>query len=104
MNLITKQQLANIAKERWKEQYCRHGGWNVYGDDKEIIYNNLVNLADTPSPDDVDKAIGNSYWTSITCSECGEIVDSAVVLGTINYDSEYVYACKNCLTKALELF
>lgn len=103
MNLITKRQLANMAKERWKKQYCNQDVW-YYGETKKLIYEKLEVLGDTPSPEDVNKAIGNGSWTRITCSDCDESVDSAVVLGNVDYDSEYVYACKDCLTKALELF
>jgi len=103
MRLITKQDLANIAKDRWKDQYCRNGSWSIYGSDKEVKYNNLVALGDDPSPDDVNKVIGNNSWTNITCSGCKESVDSVVELGEVGYDTEYVYTCKDCLTKALEL-
>lgn len=104
MRLITKQHLANIAKYRWKAQYYQNGEWYTYGGDKEVKYNALVALGDKPLPDDVNDVIGNSGWTKITCSECGESVVSAVELGEMGYDTEYVYACKDCLTKALELF
>lgn len=104
MRLITKQNLANIAKDRWKAQYYKNGEWYTYcGDDREITYNNLVALGDNPSPDDVNEVIGNNSWTNITCSECKESVDSVVELGEVGYDTEYVYVCKDCLTKALEL-
>jgi hypothetical protein len=104
MRLITKQHLANITKDRWKAQYYKNGEWYAYGGDKEVKYNNLVALGDKPSPDDVNEVIGNNSWTNITCSECGESVNSAVELGEVGYDTEYVYACKDCLTKALGLF
>lgn len=104
MRLITKQYLANIVKDRWKAQYYTKGERYAYGGDKEVKYNALVALGDKPSPDDVNDVIGNSGWTRITCSECGESVASAVELGEMGYDTEYVYACKDCLTKALELF
>lgn len=103
MRLITKQHLANITKDRWKAQYCKKGEWHTYGGDKEVKYNALIALGDNPSPDDVNEVIGNSSWTNITCSECGESVGSAVELGEVGYDTEYVYVCKDCLTKALGL-
>lgn len=103
MILITKQHLANIAKDRWRAQYYESGGWYTYGD-KELKYNTLVALGDNPSPDDVNKVIGNNSWTNVICSECKESVDSVVELGEVGYDTEYVYACKDCLTKALGLF
>lgn len=102
MNVITNQQLANSAKECWKDQYCGQRVW--YNDDKRLTYEKLVELGDNPSPDDVNEVIGNNSWTLITCSECSESVDSVVILGVVDYDSEHVYACKDCLTKALELF
>ena len=104
MILITKQQLANIAKDRWRAQYYENGEWYTYrGDKREITYNNLVALGDNPPPEDVNEVIGNNSWTNITCSECKESVDSVVELGEVGYDTEYVYACKDCLIKALEL-
>lgn len=59
MRLITKQYLANIVKDRWKAQYYTKGEWYAYGGDKEVKYNALVALGDNPSPDDVNKVIGN---------------------------------------------
>lgn len=104
MRLITKQHLANIAKDRWRAQYYQNSEWYSYGSDKEVKYNNLVALGDNPSPNDVNEVIGNISWTNITCSECKESVDSVVELGEVGYDTEYGYACKDCLTKALGLF
>ena len=105
MILITKQDLAKTAKDRWKAQYYENGEWYTYrGDKREITYNNLVALGGNPSSDDVNKVIGNNSWTNITCSECKESVDAAVELGETGYDTEYVYACKECLTKSLGLF
>lgn len=103
MRLITKQHLANITKDRWKAQYCKNGEWHAYGCDKEVKYDTLVALGDKPLPEDVNEVIGNSSWTNITCSECKESVDSAVELGEVGYDTEYVYACEGCLTKALKV-
>ena len=102
MQLITKQELANEAKDHWKMQYFKDGEW--YDSNKEIIYNHLVMLGNNPAPNLVDQAIGNSSWTHLGCSECNTDVDEAVLFGVVDYDSEYCYLCKDCLAKALDLF
>ena len=103
MQLITKQELANEAKDRWKMQYFKNGEW--YDDsNKEMIYNHLVLLGHNPAPNLVDAAIGNSSWTRLSCSECHAKVDEVVLFGVVDYDSEYCYLCRDCLVKALDLF
>ena len=102
MQLITKQKIANEAKDHWKMQYFKDGEW--YDSNKEMIYNHLVMLGNNPAPNLVDQAIGNSSWTHLGCSECNTDVDEAVLFGVVDYDSEYCYLCKDCLAKALDLF
>ena len=102
MQLITKQEFANEAKDDWKMQYFENGKW--YDSNKEMIYNHLVLLGNNPAPSLVDQAIGNSSWTHLGCSECHTDVDEAVLFGVVDYDSEYCYLCKDCLAKALDLF
>ena len=102
MQLITKQEIANEAKDHWKMQYFKDGEW--YDSSKEMIYNHLVMLGDNPAPNLVDQAIGNSSLTHLGCSECHTEVDEAVLFGVGDYDSEYCYLCKDCLAKALDLF
>ena len=102
MQLITKQEIANEAKDHWKMQYFKDGVW--LDSNKEMIYNHLVMLGNNPAPNLVDQAIGNSSWTDLGCSECNTDVDEAVLFGVVDYDSEYCYLCKDCLAKALDLF
>lgn len=102
MQLITKQEVANEAKDHWKMQYFKDGKW--YDSNKELLYKQLQMLGDSPAPNLVDQVIGNSSWTHLGCSECNTDVDEAVLFGAVDYDSEYCYLCKDCLVKALELF
>ena len=102
MQLITKQEIANEAKDHWKMQYFKNGEW--YDSNKEMIYNHLVLLGNNPAPNLVDAAIGNSSWTHLGCSECHTDVDEVALFGVVDNDSEYCYLCKDCLAKALDLF
>ena len=102
MQLITKQEIANEAKDHWKMQYFKGGVW--YDSHKEMIYKQLTLIGDNPAPSLVDQAIGNSSWTSLGCSECNTEVNEAMLFGVVDYDSEYCYLCKDCLAKALDLF
>lgn len=105
MQLITKQEIANEAKDHWKMQYFKNGAWKQAAiGDTEVVYNNLVSLGDNPAPNLVDQAIGNSSWTSLGCSECHKEVTEVILFGVVDYDSEYCYLCKDCLAKALDLF
>lgn len=102
MQLITKQELANEAKDHWKMQYFKDGVW--FDSNKEMIYNHLVILGNNPAPNLVDQAIGNSCWTHLGCSECNTDIGEAMLFGVVDYDSEYCYLCKDCVAKALDLF
>ena len=86
--LITKQEIANEAKDRWKMQYFENGAWKLsISGDTEVVYNNLVSLGDNPAPNLVDAAIGNSSWTHLGCSECNTDVDEVVLFGVVEFDS-----------------
>ena len=105
MQVITKQEIANEAKDHWKIQYFKNGEW--YDSNKEMIYNHLVLLGNSPAPSLVNQVIGNSSWTHLGCSECHADVDEAVLFGVVGYegsDSEYCYLCRDCFAKALGLF
>ena len=46
MKILTVQELANTAKDRWKRQYFYNGYWE-HGNDKKTVYENLVALVRT---------------------------------------------------------
>ena len=102
MELETRQCLANTARERWERQYSRYGvtHWS------HSVTEKLRQLGKNPPPDEVDKAIGNSSWTtSRKCDECGEKSSMIVMLGEKpDYESNTARICRSCLEKALQLF
>ena len=99
MKVLTIQDLSTGAKERWKQQYFVNNVW-IYGDEKKVIYENLVSLGDNPEPEQVNEVIGNSSWTRLTCEECNKVVESVVVINASEYS---IYLCKKCLSKAVRL-
>lgn len=100
MKLITRHDLAKQAANRWSKQYPPDR-WP----DKQGILKKIINLGKSPSPDDVDKVIGNGSWTRITCTECrNENADSVIHLGEEpDYESMTVYICFDCLDKATSI-
>ena len=60
---------------------------------------------DTCTAEEVDTLIGNNTWTSKTCNECGNRAKDVIRLGEEpDYESQTAYLCKDCLTKAYNLF
>lgn len=94
MKLFTIQGQIDTVAERWREQYPNS---------KQEIYERLIALS-SPTRADVDAAIGNSSWLSLTCDECQEHVDALVELGEEpDWESATVHICLECLRKANEL-
>ena len=99
MKILTVQELANTAKDRWKRQYSYNGYWE-HANDKKTVYENLVALGENPTPEQINEVIGNNSWTRLECSECNKEVDTVVILSC--YDSDF-YICKKCLNKCSRL-
>jgi hypothetical protein len=110
--LITRQTQADTAAQRWLNQY----GYYINGKGKTDFANGpfdptkkyaaLVALGPNPSPDAVDRVIGNGSWTDTpTCSECGRAGLPAVVqVGEEpDYDSRTAWLCGDCLRRAIDL-
>ena len=97
MELVTRQTRARKAAERWKIQY-RSG-------ENDVRYNKLLSLGDNPNPDDVDRIIGNTSWTSVPqCNECWAHTDMVIMIGEeLDHDSYTAYVCKECLLRVLTL-
>lgn len=109
MRIITRQSLANQAAERWKSQYLYgETDWGVCQGNSEVIYNNLIKLGATPTPEDVNEVIGNISWTRVpSCEECdGQCTNEEdwviVVGGGFNCDSSPTYICGNCFDEILK--
>lgn len=105
MKLITRQTQANEAAKRWKIQYHSQIADRRLKDDRKDIYSKLLALGSTPNPDDVDKVIGNKFWTdTMECTECYSNSDIIIEVGQEpDYDSQTVYLCPRCLNKAVQL-
>lgn len=102
---ITSQILASEAAARWLGTYGENG--RGYGSDKVETLQALRKLGPSPSPADVDAAIGNKSWTGVpSCDGCGKEHPRAVVRvgGEPDYESSTAYLCKACVLKAADLF
>lgn len=92
--ILTRQQQANTAAERWRRQYG----------ERRDTYTALVALGPTPDPDAVDRAIGNTSWTELVCDRCEQNVERVDVVDATGGDGGTVYSCEACLRAALEAF
>ena len=98
MNIITKQQLIDMAAGRWYQQYYNSSYW-LNG--KQEIYNKLMALKE-PTAEMINTIIGNGSWTRLQCDNCKEEVDKAIIMDVTN--SEYTtYICGKCISEAHSL-
>ena len=101
MKLLTKQNLANLAAERWLKTYCPSGAW-LYGERKQLIHQKLLSLDGEPKAEDVDSVIGNKSWTDLTCHCCNKSVDAVV---SFKYCVDNVaYVCNHCSSEMVKIF
>lgn len=114
--LISRESLAAGAAERWREQYEDYWtserpslGVGLRG--RAVInsrdtYERLVALGPTPTPDDVDRVIGNSWTTPPKCDACcGRTMSPIVRVGDEpDYDSHTAHLCLDCATAAVAAF
>lgn len=112
MKLITRHQKAASAETNWYKTYSKSETlWNsvsywpsAEGRTKREIHEQLVDLGLYPSPEDVNKVVGNTGWTDICCDECNELVEEVVQLGQEpDYESSTTNICFPCLKKAVQL-
>lgn len=90
MEIITRQSKANKASFNYKA---------ILGS-KDGKYTELQSLGSNPDPDDVDRVIGNNYWTSLTCDECRSNVEVVIRVGEEpDYESNTAYICLPCISK-----
>lgn len=104
MRVVTRKALAAEAAEAWRVQY-EPDGWRILTIDSIPtrsldIYNALLSLGSHPTPEDVDRIIGNYGWTSIVCHECNHAVENAFVIEGSDWSC---HVCENCLTRALSI-
>ena len=99
MYLITRQNLADKAAQRWGEQYAVNPT-----SEQTTILARLNALPPGAPPDDIDQIIGNGSWTKLECDECGTIVDAIIQLGQEpDYESSTASVCFDCLKAAIKL-
>jgi hypothetical protein len=98
MKLITRWTLAAKAYKDWKN-------WKNFSDNR--VCNKLKQLGKNPDPDDVDRIIGSSAWTTLdSCYECKQEAEALIEFGkTKEIGPEQIPCriCKKCLLKALEI-
>jgi hypothetical protein len=107
MKLITRQILANEAARRFRATYNKPGwhdeaAWQP-GQTKAQICVALESLGPTPSPDDVDRIIGNGSWTREYCGCCRTQPDRWVVVDA-SYGENVTVLCEDCVKKMAALF
>lgn len=103
MIVITKRQRASQALGLYEKQYKPEFIFYDGSVASEKI-KDLKALGVSPSPDDVDRVIGNTSWTECRCSECQETVNSVVLVGEEpDYESSTVYLCLKCAVAAAEI-
>jgi len=105
MEIITRQLLANTAKERWRQSYYNEPAqtWgSLLESSSEKVYEGLTKLGENPNPDDVDRVIGNTSWTEVPrCDECKEHKGVVIMLGEEpDYESNTANICEDCINKA----
>lgn len=101
MKIITRQDLANGAADRWRNQYQRPSG--DMRRDFQGGYAALLALGPTPKPEAVNAAVGNDSWTRLTCSACQKEVARVVAIDVTS--GEYAtHLCADCVIQMADLF
>ena len=107
MHLITRQDLANRAAQRFEERYGVLGHWTLSnGRMPSEILTQLKALGPTPDPDQVDAIIGNTSWTAVPrCDECGATDQPYVaqVGEKPDYESNTAHLCPGCIHQLAKL-
>lgn len=103
MKKITRQDMANTAAEKFKDNYFKNGIWGecILGSSK-YIHKRLVALGDKPEIDAVNQVIGNPSWTRIICHECSTYnADYIIQVGS--YGSLPHNLCPDCIERVYSL-
>lgn len=109
VKVITQQELADSAGERWKNAYLAkyatppYSVW--YDDDKARIWDELngICVPGKTDPEQVNRIIGNASWTTMpSCSLCRE--QAQVMLSIVSHlskgeDPGGYDLCPRCLLK-----
>lgn len=107
MKLITLREIIKSTPDRYKRDQGKY--WETKlretGKTRAQMHAELLALdLDNCTKEDVNKIMGNSSWTNLTCDECKQNVDKVVQLGEEpDYESSTASICFSCLTKAVKL-
>ena len=76
-----------------------------HGVGKERIWEQLKGLdPETATAEEVAAIIGNTSWTRLDCSECGNDDGAVVQLGDEpDYESRTVFVCRACANAAVAM-
>jgi len=99
---LTREDRARTAAERWQQQYCLPArGWTQppFGN-PEQKHRALVRLGENPTPDDVDRVIGNDSWTRLECDVCETSAQALVVIELL-YERRPTALCGRCAGQAV---
>jgi len=72
---------AGVA-ERWREQYFQGGEWLRHKPWAAAVYEQLCDLGERPTAEQVATVVGNKSWSYLSCDVTGEYVESAIQIGT----------------------
>lgn len=110
MKIIVERDVIRTVRDRYMEQYKGYADDYMlgYGAGRRPCGESRKRLAaldlETCSRADVDAAIGNTGWASLTCDECGEDVERIVRIGQEpDYEARWQDLCLPCLKKACAL-
>lgn len=104
MKIITRQSLANEAAAKWSEQYPDSKRYPQYPDNLETG-RKLATLTAPVNPDEVDRIIGNTSWTTPNCCNvCGKRNGPVVEVGEEpDYESSTAWLCFDCMRKVAKM-
>jgi hypothetical protein len=96
MKTITSADRIACVADRWKNQYF---GSQWYSSQRQEQWASLKALPENATAVQVAAITGNDSWTAIMCNECGQNVESAIVLNE-NEDYHTFTVCAGCLDLA----
>lgn len=96
MKTITLADQTACVADRWKNQYF---GSQWQSAQRQEQWASLKALPENATAVQIAAIIGNDSWTAIMCNECGQNVESAIVLNE-SEDYHTFTVCAGCLDLA----
>lgn len=92
-DILTRAEIVAQVPSRWAEQYEGLDG-DRWASHRETT-KQLLALSEGFTAEEVDRIIGNSTWTALSCGECEKQVEAVMCFGV----SETM-VCEVCIRKA----